>query len=78
MTLLEAITIGLGFALGFYAAVIVAIMLGALAALIYVTVKGSGEPDHAVEDNTPEYDMETLNIPAYLRRTEAKQLDLPL
>ena len=34
-------------------------------------------PSHAVEDNTPEYDMETLNIPAYLRRTEAKQLELP-
>jgi hypothetical protein len=78
MTFLEAITIGLGFALGFYAAVIVAMMLGGLAGLIYIMVKGDDEVDHAVEDNTPEYDMETLNIPAYLRRTEAKQLDLPL
>lgn len=70
MTLLEAIVIGLGFAIGFYSFLIVLTMILFVGFLIYGSVSAHREDKSQTNElaGFEAYKEDNLNVPAYIRR----------
>jgi hypothetical protein len=75
MTILEAIVIGLGFAIGFYSFIIVLTMVLFLGFLIYGYVSAHREDKSQTNElaGFEAYKEDNLNVPAYIRRETSNE-----